>query len=250
MNNVFPFPGLKSSGLCAGRRPRRARRPACWSSPATPARHERGRTRPAAGAERRTRRIRASRQAAPGDLRAVLAVRAVDRHGGAVRGQRPALVRQGQRTGTRGHPELLPHQVRRGHPRPQARRPAHADGPAAAHQRLGRRPEREGPLVGILDDGPARREGRVGGRHLRERVRARARRVEDLPHALQPDVRGPVCDRLAQRRRGPEDRPVPLHAGRDRHPGPRPARVGDAARGSEDESGRRCSPPSSSASPS
>ena len=199
------------------------------SSPATPARPERRRTRPPAGAERRTRRIRASRQAGAGDVRAVLAVRAVDRHGGAVHRQRPAVVRQGQRAGTPGHPELLPHQVRRGHARPQARRPAHADGPAAAHQRLGRRPEREGPLVGILDDGPTRREGRVGGRHLRERVRARARRVEDLPHALQPDVRGPLCDRLAQRRRGPEDRPVPLHAGRDRHPRPRPARVGDAA---------------------
>ena len=28
-----------------------------------------------------------------------------------------------------------------------------------------------------------------------------------------PMFAGPVCDRLAQRRRGPEDRPVPLHAG-------------------------------------
>ena len=31
-------------------------------------------------------------------------------------------------------------------------------------------------------------------------------------HALQPDVRGAVRDRLAQRRRGPENRPVSLHA--------------------------------------
>ena len=90
--------------------------------------------------------------------------------------------------------------------------------------------------MGVLDDGPVRREGRVGGRHLRERLRARARRVEDLPHALQPDVRGPLCDRLAQRGRGPEDRPLSLHPGRDRHPRARPARVGGGS-GTADEPG-------------
>jgi hypothetical protein len=51
----------------------------------------------------------------------------------------------------------------------------------------------QGALVGILDDGPARREGRVGSRHFRERVRARARCVEDFSHALQPMFAGPYA---------------------------------------------------------
>ena len=148
-DQCVPFTPPDIQRACADRG---ARRPASGRRRRNQPEHERSRTRPSAGAERRTRRVRASRQAGAGDLRAVLAVRAVDRHGGAVRRQRPAVVRQGQRSRTPGHPALLPHHVRRGHARPQARRPAHADGAAAAHQRLGRRPEREGPLVGILDD--------------------------------------------------------------------------------------------------
>ena len=85
-----------------------------------------------------------------------------------------AQLSYGKDHGTRapGDREVFPRKVWRGHTWPEAGRSAHADGPAAARQRLGRRPEREGSVVGILHDGAARRESRVGGRHLRERVRA------------------------------------------------------------------------------
>ncbi len=146
---------------------------------ASPAR----RTRKASRGWRRTSNApsRCGRQAAAGDLRAVLAVRAVDRHGGAVRRQRPAV--RTARTASRVTPA-----IQRLLPRPRSARARTACSPAACTRRwsCGRsstsRPtarRAKGRWWEFSMTGQLRREGRVGGRHLRERVRARGRRVED-----------------------------------------------------------------------
>ncbi len=179
----------------------------------------------AAGARGRARRVGAARQAFARHVRSVLAVRALERDGRAVRRRRRADSRRGPRRGTSRNRRLFSRDVRRWAARVAGRRFAHPALYAPADQRLGRRPHGERPLVGMVDDGPLWRRRQLGRRHLRERVRTRRWRLEVRARPLLPHDRRSVRNGLADRARRSEGRALPLHDRRDRRAGSGAARI-------------------------
>ena len=180
-------------------------------------------------ARRRSRRVDAGRQEAAAHLRAVLAVRPVERDGAAVRRGRHLHLRRRARQRTRRDRRRTS--------------PTHEGGgqqglaPGAMHTQIIDHPvvnlsvdgeSAKGRWYGffLLSDGTGQREH--PRRRVRERIRARERRVEDRRPPLLSAVRRPLRDRLEQLARAGTSAILPYHFTPDESGIPIPPPVGAA----------------------